>query len=229
MIAMPRTESRKIAIPTIRAKTEMAQPAMRPPAPPPKSPSVVVAAEPVVDPIVLDGPTERMSAPPVHMSMGLAEVAAVPVVIEPTPPPPPRVLAVGTSPPTAVAPIEIAEGSAKFEKPAVEEKRAPGSDMILPANPLMDLTDASLEGFIDCKLFEATQPPTPTPTPTPTPAPMPMPVPQQIVALPEVSLQSMDWRVVMIMVLIALGTAFGISYGVASWSQQRAAAAHHAQ
>jgi len=235
VIAMPRTESRKIAIPSIRARTELAQPAMRPPAPPPKQPapepSVVVAAaaEPaVVDPIVLDGPTERMSAPPVHVgSMGLAEVAAVPVVIEPTPPPPPpRVLAVGTSPPTAVAPVEIAEGSAKFEKPeVVEEKRTPGSPMILPANPLMDLTDASLAGFIDCQLFEATLSQSPSPTPTP----MPMPMPQQVVALPEVSLQGTDWRVVMLMVLIALGTAFGISYGVASWAQQRAHAAHHAQ
>ena len=232
VIAMPRTESRKIAIPSIRPKTEMAQPVMRAPAPPaqPKP----VPEPPVVEPLLLDGPTERMSTPPVHVaSMGLAEVVA-PAVIEP-PPPPPRVLAVGTSPPSAVVapPIEIAEGSAGFGKPVlVEEKRTPGSDMILPANPLMDLTDASLEGFVDCKLFEATQPPAPAPTPTPTPAPAPMPVPlapQQSVALPEVSLQSTDWRMVMLMVLIALGTAFGISYGVASWAQQRAAAAHHAQ
>jgi hypothetical protein len=228
VVAVARTESRKIAIPTIRAKTEMAQPVVRPPAPrkpPAPEPSVVVAAEATaVDPILLDGPTERMLAPPVHVgSMGLAEVAA-PVVIEPTPTP--RVLAIGTSPPTAVAPIEIAEGSAKFEKPVLEEKRTPGSDMILPANPLMDLTDASLEGFIDCKLFEATQPPAPTPTPAPAPV-----APPPIVALPDGSLQpqSTDWRIVMLMVLIALGAAFGISYGVASWTQQRATAAHHAQ
>lgn len=225
VVAVPRTESRKIAIPTIRAKTEMAQPIVRPPAAPKPAPepSIVVAAEAAVDPILLDGPTERMTAPPMHMSMGLAE--AVPAVsIEP--PPSPRVLAVGTSPPTAAVepPSTIAEGSAGFAKPVLEEKRTPGSDMILPANPLMDLTDASLAGFIDCQLFEVT----PTPAPAPAPAPAPM-APQQMVALPEVSVQATDWRLVMLMVLIALATAFGISYGVASWAQQRAAAAHHAQ
>ena len=36
------------------------------------------------------------------------------------------------------------------------ETRTPGSDYILPANPLQNLTDASLDGFVDCTLYEET-------------------------------------------------------------------------
>jgi hypothetical protein len=32
--------------------------------------------------------------------------------------------------------------------------RIPGSELVLPANPLMNLTDDSLEGFVDCTLYE---------------------------------------------------------------------------
>ena len=32
--------------------------------------------------------------------------------------------------------------------------RTPGSAIVLPANPLQDLSDASLEGFVDCTLYE---------------------------------------------------------------------------
>jgi hypothetical protein len=39
---------------------------------------------------------------------------------------------------------------------AEQPARAPGSDVVLPANPLMDLTDASLEGYVDCTLYEET-------------------------------------------------------------------------
>jgi hypothetical protein len=34
--------------------------------------------------------------------------------------------------------------------------RTPGSDIVLPANPLMNLTDESLTGFVDCTLYEET-------------------------------------------------------------------------
>ncbi|HEU0033702.1 MAG TPA: PEGA domain-containing protein [Kofleriaceae bacterium] len=41
--------------------------------------------------------------------------------------------------------------------PAAEAAlRTPGSDLVLPANPLMNLTDKSLEGFVDCTLYEET-------------------------------------------------------------------------
>jgi hypothetical protein len=36
------------------------------------------------------------------------------------------------------------------------EARTPGSDFVLPANPLSNLTDDQLEGFIDCTLYEET-------------------------------------------------------------------------
>jgi len=36
------------------------------------------------------------------------------------------------------------------------ELRTPGSALVLPANPLQDLSDESLEGFVDCTLYEET-------------------------------------------------------------------------
>lgn len=36
------------------------------------------------------------------------------------------------------------------------ETRTPGSSLILPANPLQNLSDESLEGFVDCTLYEDT-------------------------------------------------------------------------
>lgn len=47
----------------------------------------------------------------------------------------------------------IAEGSTRID---MLEARTPGSPFILPANPLMNLTNESLEGFVDCRLFEST-------------------------------------------------------------------------
>ena len=38
----------------------------------------------------------------------------------------------------------------------VEAPRTPGSELVLPANPLMGLNDESLEGFVDCTLYEET-------------------------------------------------------------------------
>lgn len=38
----------------------------------------------------------------------------------------------------------------------VDETRTPGSDFVLPANPLSTLTDKSIEGFVECTLYEET-------------------------------------------------------------------------
>jgi hypothetical protein len=38
---------------------------------------------------------------------------------------------------------------------APTETRTPGSSYILPANPLMNIPDASLEGFVECRLFDS--------------------------------------------------------------------------
>ncbi|HEY4181692.1 MAG TPA: PEGA domain-containing protein [Kofleriaceae bacterium] len=55
--------------------------------------------------------------------------------------------------PIAATPV-VNPGAPKATRP--EETRTPGSSFVLPANPLMNLTDASLEGFIDCALYEET-------------------------------------------------------------------------
>lgn len=59
------------------------------------------------------------------------------------PPPPPPVL---TIEPISLEPKKIVE-------PRVEERVA-GSSFVLPANPLSHLTDQSIEGFVDCALYE---------------------------------------------------------------------------
>ncbi len=42
----------------------------------------------------------------------------------------------------------------RTDKLAIVQPRTPGADFVLPANPLMNLSDESLEGFIDCTLYE---------------------------------------------------------------------------
>ena len=39
---------------------------------------------------------------------------------------------------------------------AKQEERTPGSDLVLPANPLSGINDVALEGFVDCTLYEET-------------------------------------------------------------------------
>jgi hypothetical protein len=66
----------------------------------------------------------------------------------------------GTGPDAKRPVIEAEHGRARTELTADEkreqEQRTPGSDLVLPANPLMNLTDASLEGYVDCTLYEET-------------------------------------------------------------------------
>ncbi len=47
-------------------------------------------------------------------------------------------------------------GLPRTPTPPPDETRTPGSDFVLPANPLMNLTDESLEGYVDCTLYEET-------------------------------------------------------------------------
>jgi hypothetical protein len=37
------------------------------------------------------------------------------------------------------------------------DRRTPGSSLVLPANPLQNLSDESIEGFVDCTLYEETE------------------------------------------------------------------------
>ncbi len=64
-----------------------------------------------------------------------------------------------TDPPPAPAPPPIPTVQAIAREPAqiVEariEERVAGSSFVLPANPLSNLTDQSIEGFVDCALYE---------------------------------------------------------------------------
>ena len=54
-----------------------------------------------------------------------------------------------------VSPAEIA-APADLAPPPPDDSRTPGSELVLPANPLMNLTDESLEGYVDCTLYEET-------------------------------------------------------------------------
>jgi len=76
-----------------------------------------------------------------------------PPLQEPTPPPPPP--APPEEPTVETQAPELPEAPAAAE-PAFEPERIPGSELVLPANPLMNLTDSSLQGFIDCTLYEET-------------------------------------------------------------------------
>ncbi|MBA3460340.1 MAG: PEGA domain-containing protein [Deltaproteobacteria bacterium] len=57
--------------------------------------------------------------------------------------------------PDAAAPEAIG-ADVDLTNPVASETRTPGSSYVLPANPLMNLTDKSLEGFVDCALYEET-------------------------------------------------------------------------
>jgi hypothetical protein len=64
------------------------------------------------------------------------------------------------------------------------ETRTPGSELVLPANPLMNLTNGSLEGLVDCRLYEAgASPPREEPLP-PLDVPTPM-APEPVASVPE--------------------------------------------
>ena len=76
--------------------------------------------------------------------------------------PPPRQIAKSPSPALADSPPphdyvpEPISASDDLTNPVATETRTPGSSFVLPANPLMNLTDKSLEGFVDCALYEET-------------------------------------------------------------------------
>ncbi|MGE3546929.1 MAG: PEGA domain-containing protein, partial [Kofleriaceae bacterium] len=68
-----------------------------------------------------------------------------------------------TAPPTRESYDVVRADATPIPAPRSEERsgphnesRTPGSSFILPANPLMNLSDESLEGFVDCSLYEET-------------------------------------------------------------------------
>jgi hypothetical protein len=74
-----------------------------------------------------------------------------------------------TPPPTPTPPQPAAALASPLPLPQVvpDEARTPGSELVLPANPLMNISDHSLEGFVDCTLYEETGNFFPVPEPDP--------------------------------------------------------------
>lgn len=103
--------------------------------------------------------------------------------------------------------------------------RTPGSDLVLPANPLAALTDASIAGMIDGELVERPSfsdgTPAPGPAPSPEPEPAPAPAPEPAAAnIPEPQLSPLPapvpiappiaWRIVVVAALATLTAALGV-------------------
>lgn len=95
------------------------------------------------------------------------EASAASIVEPPSPSKPPAIPPIPLpkpKPPVAASPPPVVEQSVPEPiqdpvtdvQPVHQEERTPGSDLVLPANPLQNLTDESLEGFVDCTLYEET-------------------------------------------------------------------------
>ena len=62
-----------------------------------------------------------------------------------------------TTKPGEVKPTEVKLGEQPdLAPPPADDQRTPGSDLVLPANPLMNISDDSLDGYVECTLYEET-------------------------------------------------------------------------
>ena len=101
-------------------------------------------------------PGEGLSETPVPMPLPtLPPPRKGATIVPPIPSPPSAPPPVPRASTASIAPTMTITVHAK-PAPVAEPERTPGSELILPANPLMNLTDESLEGFVDCTLFEET-------------------------------------------------------------------------
>jgi len=141
--AVPEVFERRDDVLTTRHGAGMRVPTRRAPSEPSAAPEPVDAGRPGSEPIATGG--RRPGSEPT--ATGRAAGARRP----------------GSEPSTASArarrapsePSLYAQDAAPRTR-ADTESRTPGSDFILPANPLSNLTDDQLEGFIDCTLYEET-------------------------------------------------------------------------
>ena len=135
--------------------------------------------------IAIGVPTSPAGAPPKPVSIAIGVPKAIPSVSEKPPVADPEPVAVKpvevaatpvaatpvAATPVAATPIDVAVKPIDVAvkpidvAPVVEEptkvdpvvgERTPGSDLVLPANPLMNISDESLEGYVDCTLYEET-------------------------------------------------------------------------
>ncbi len=134
---------------------------MAPAVPPPLSrPPIKIPNIPRVGPMV------RPEATPIPERIAATETEAVTEVKEHGEPPIPRLPAIPSAPKappstgaSAEGDDEVTQVSGETEKRAETgqpEERTEGSDFILPANPFGELTDANLEAFVECTLYEET-------------------------------------------------------------------------
>ncbi|HLL23324.1 MAG TPA: PEGA domain-containing protein, partial [Kofleriaceae bacterium] len=117
---------------------------------------------PESEPIFAQLQARRTVAPPGVVGEAAEVVHETPVAI-PLPPIPkvsrPTIAIPRTPTPRAGSTITVPPKRPSIAPPimrAKPEQRTPGSELVLPANPLQNLTDASLGGFVDCTLYEET-------------------------------------------------------------------------
>lgn len=105
------------------------------------SPPVELASpgEPLASP-----PPDQVSPPPPLSPLDPLSSSYLPPLLPPDP-----ALAFASGPPSHALVL------APPPSLALSGLRTPGSPLVLPANPFQDLTDASLEAFVDCTLYEA--------------------------------------------------------------------------
>jgi len=174
-VARTATGSKPVGAPIARLPLARLSQATPPPSPR-TDPRVSEAPSlPVFDD--LSGPVAAPPIPfvPVMMPEPVAPTVGTPPLLIPPLIPPPVVVAANVAPltppvaprhaPTPTpsiivesalsAPEPISEASDRTTPVAVES-RTPGSSFVLPANPLSNLTDQSLGGFVDCALYEET-------------------------------------------------------------------------
>ncbi len=104
-------------------------------------------SEPVFDRLLFA--REATAATPTTTSTLMPVVVTKPGMLRP--------LAKPASPPPATPASAPRDDADTMPPPLVAEaERTPGSELVLPANPLMNISDESLEGFVDCTLYEET-------------------------------------------------------------------------
>lgn len=135
------------AMPIPREPTSALPAMLRPPAAAPRSVPIIVPPARLFD----SKPTEVAAPAPKPVE------SAPPSRPTPAPAPTPSATPFGVAV-VSHAPLEPTAQSLPTGEipPAGEDGRVPGSELILPANPLSNVPDESISGFIDCTLYEET-------------------------------------------------------------------------
>lgn len=151
-----RSAAKKPPTPPALATVVIPKPGTPPPTPPKLTgplPTVRAAPEPGLDKVVVPPRATTGDAIPRAVTVETTDVMDEKTDVRPTKLPP------GTLPPASqLPPLDIKEVARPLApaEPVHDAARTPGSELVLPANPLMNLSDESLEGYVDCTLYEET-------------------------------------------------------------------------